>query len=154
MKLIKLNLIPYRSKILTSLKIAGTVLVFYLLFFNFVTVNEVSLNHNIIDGTVVCDTIPGFKLSAPWIQVSKIDKRPVKVSVDCSCRNITYKLVSFNPKEYKSFIQKEGWGYYWFRNRISFNLGHRQESRGFDNILRGYAFDNQDYKFIIYHQEK
>jgi hypothetical protein len=32
-------------------------------------------NHNIIDGTVTCDTTRGMKLSAPWILVSVIDTR-------------------------------------------------------------------------------
>lgn len=123
------------------------------MFFNFVTTHEVTLNHNIFDGTVVCDTLPGIKVSAPWVQVSKIDIRPVRVAVDCSCRNITYKLVSFNPKGYKDLIDKEGWGYYWLRNRISFNLGHRQESRGFENILRGYAYDDKEHDFIIYYKD-
>ena len=149
---IKSFLTPYQSKIRKTLRISSVVFLFYLLFFNFVTMNEVTLNHNMIDGTVQCDTIPGFKLSAPWVQVSKIDKRPVVVSVDCACRNLTSKLVAFNPKEYKSFVQKEGWAYYWLRNRISFNMGNKQEWRGFDNVLRGYAFDGQKYKFLIYYQ--
>jgi hypothetical protein len=69
--------------------------------------SEVSLNHNIIDGTVTCDTTRGMKLSAPWILVSVIDTRPIRVCIDCSCRNITCKLVYFNPKEYKIFVQKK-----------------------------------------------
>lgn len=149
---IKLLLTPYQSKIRKGLKVTGVLFIFYLLFFNFLTMNQISFNHNIIDGTVQCDTVPGFKLSAPWIQVSKIDKRPVRVSIDCSCRNLTSKLVQFNPKEYESFIQKEGWGYYWLRNRISFNFGNKEEWRGFDNVLRGYAFDQEKYKFLIYYQ--
>lgn len=149
---LKLSMIPYQSKINKTLKVIGLIFTFYLLFFNFVTMNEVTLNHNMIDGTVKCDTIPGIKISAPWVQVSKIDKRPVVVSIDCSCKNLTSKLVAFNPKEYKSFIQKEGWGYYWLRNRISFNMGNKQEWRGFNNVLRGYAFDQQEYKFLIYYK--
>jgi hypothetical protein len=111
--------------------------------------SEVSLNHNIIDGTVTCDTTRGMKLSAPWILVSVIDTRPIRVCIDCSCRNITCKLVYFNPKEYKIFVQKR-LVLLWFRNRLSFNSGNNQEYRGFENVVRGYSFDNVEYKFLIY----
>ena len=30
----------------------------------------------------------------------------------------------------KDFVQREGWNYYWWRNRFSINLGHDSESRG------------------------
>jgi hypothetical protein len=73
--------------------------------------SEVSLNHNIIDGTVTCDTTR-MKLSAPWILVSVIDTRPIRVCIDCSCRNITCKLVYFNPKSIKNICTKEGWSYF------------------------------------------
>ena len=140
----------YQSKLIKSLCVIGILLIVYLSSFNFLNMTEVSLNHNIIDGTVSCDTTRGMKLTAPWILVSVVDTRPVRVCIECSCRNLTCKLVSFNPKEYKLFVQKEGWSYFWFRNRLSFNSGNKQEYRGFENVVRGYSFDNVEYKFLTY----
>jgi hypothetical protein len=105
--ILKSLLIQYQSKIIKTLCIIGMLLLIYLSSFNFLNMSEVSLNHNIIDGTVTCDTTRGMKLSAPWILVSVIDTRPIRVCIDCSCRNITCKLVYFNPKEYKIFVQKK-----------------------------------------------
>lgn len=130
----------------------ATIFLLYLTSFNYIPMNELTLNHNIFSGEVECDTVSGIKLSAPWIQVAVIDRRPIRVCIDCSCRNLTCKLVEFDPKGYKDFIQKEGWSYYWFRNRLSFNSGNNQEYRGINNIIRGYAFDDKKYTFLKYHQ--
>jgi hypothetical protein len=99
--ILKSLLIQYQSKIKT-LCIIGTLLI-YLSSFNFLNRSRYHLIIY-IDGTVTCDTTRGMKLSAPWILVSVIDTRP-RVCIDCSCRNITCKLVYFNPKEYKIFVQ-------------------------------------------------
>lgn len=147
-QLIKPLLIQYRSKIIKSLLIVSPILLFYLLFVNVVKIHECSLNYNFISGKIVVDTIPGIKINSPWVLVSNIDTRPIRVCVDCSCNNISCKLVSFNPHHYQDFIEKEGWSYYWWRNRVSFNSGNNREWRGMDNIIRGYAFDNKSYKFI------
>lgn len=148
--LLKSLMTQYQSKIIKSLSIIGILFTFYLTSFNFLNMSEVSLNYNIIDGTVTCDTVTGIKLSAPWVLVSVIDTRPIKVCVDCSCRNLTCKLIAFNPNEYKTFLQKEGWSYFWWKNRLSFNSGNKQEYRGFKNVIRGYAFDNVEYNFLVY----
>lgn len=123
---------------------------FYMLFINIVRVNEITLNYDIFSGQVSCDKNPGIKITAPWVLVSNIDIRPTRVCIDCSCNNITCELVSFNHIGYEEFIQREGWSYYWWKNRISFNMGNNSEWRGFENILRGYAFDNTEYSFIIH----
>lgn len=148
--LVKLSLTQYRSNIIKSFSVIGILFTFYLTSFNFLNMSEVSLNYNIIDGNVTCDTVSGIKLSAPWVLVNVVDIRPIKVCVDCSCRNLTCKLIAFNPKEYKIFVQKEGWSYFWWRNRLSFNSGNKQEYRGLKNVIRGYAFDDVEYKFLIY----
>lgn len=121
---------------------------FYIFFFHRVDFYEVSLNKNYFTNEIVCDTNPGYKISPPWIQASVIDTRPLRVCIDCSCNALDCKLVSFNPKGYKEFVQKEGWGYYWWRNRLSINTGNQNEWRGMDNILRGYSFDGKKYEFL------
>jgi hypothetical protein len=57
--ILKSLLIQYQSKIIKTLCIIGMLLLIYLSSFNFLNMSEVSLNHNIIDGTVTCDTTRG-----------------------------------------------------------------------------------------------
>jgi hypothetical protein len=58
-------------------------------------------------------------------------------------------LVSFNIQGWKEFVDREGFEYWWWYNRFSFNSGSNREYRGMDWILRGYTFDNTNYSFII-----
>jgi len=109
---------------------------------------HISISKNIITGETKCDTMGGVKITAPWVQVIKIDTRPVKICIECSCKNINCNLISFNPHGWQDFIQREGFHYYWFSNRFSFNSGNDNEYRGFKNVIRGYAFDNENYSFI------
>ena len=91
----------------------------------------------------------GINFSYPWVQSTKIDLRPTKYCLDCSCSNMNCYLAYFDESGLEDFISKEGWSYYWWRNRISFNLGHKNEWRGWENILRGYVLDSENkYKFI------
>lgn len=132
----------------------STLLILYMLFFNIVRIHECTLNYNFFSGEVVLDTVPGIKIKSPWVLVSNIDTRPIRVCIDCSCNNVTCELVRFNPNGYKSFLEKEGWSYYWFRNRLSFNSGNNMEWRGMNNIIRGYSFDEKSYEFITYENSK
>lgn len=147
---IKSLLTPYRSKIIRFFMILTPLVLFYLLFVNVVKIHECTLNYNVISGNVICDTIPGIKINSPWVLVSNIDTRPARVCIDCACNNVTCELVAFNPNGYEAFLAKEGWSYYWLRNRLSFNSGNRNEWRGMDNVLRGYAFDKERYSFLTY----
>jgi hypothetical protein len=94
------------------------------------------------------DTTAGPGISLPWIQVSRIDTRPHRICIECDCRNIDCNLVSFNPLGWKDFVRREGFRYYWWSNRISFNMSHEREYRGIEDVLRGYTFDNQEYPFL------
>lgn len=90
----------------------------------------------------------GWHLTAPWASVSVIDTRPMRVSVDSSGRSCSAKLVQFVPEEWEEFIKTEGFRYYWWSNRISFNLGYEEENRGMRDLMRGYAYGAKKYKFI------
>lgn len=90
----------------------------------------------------------GIHISAPWVQVSRIDTRPFRVCLDCGCKNINCKLVSFNPNGWEDFLKREGFKYYWFVNRISFNSAYEHEYRGINAILKGYT-DGKEYPFLI-----
>lgn len=121
---------------------------FWLFCFHYTDVNQVAICRNIFSGEVYLDSIAGPSITPPWVQVARIDTRPQRICVDCDCRNITCALVSFNPKGWKDFVKREGFRYYWWSNRFSFNPGHRREYRGVNDIIRGYAFDGVKYEFI------
>jgi len=58
------------------------------------------------------------------------------------------KLVQFDPEHWEEFVKVEGWRYYWWSNRISFNLGYREEYRGWRDVMRGYGYSAKKYPFI------
>ena len=49
-------------------------------------------------------------------------------------------LVSFDPNGWREFVNNEGFYYYWWSNRISFNMGYDDEYRGMKDLIRGYSF--------------
>ncbi len=121
---------------------------FWLFFFHYTDVNQVAICRNIFTGEMYLDSIPGPNLSAPWVQVSRIDIRPKRICIDCDCKNINCVLVSFKPEHWRKFVKIEGFRYYWWSNRMSINFGHSNETRGIDDILRSYAFDKYKHDFI------
>jgi hypothetical protein len=89
----------------------------------------------------------GLHISPPWVITRKINLEPRRFCIQCDCRNSTCNLIRFNPDGWKEFIDKEGFRFYWFSNRISFNQSNITY-RGLDNILYGYSFDSMEYGFI------
>lgn len=127
--------------------LSGFVFLFYFCCIHYTESQEIGLMYDVRDSQVILDS-PGFNITAPWIFVSKIDTRPQRVCITSVAKVLNCKLVQFLPNQYKAFIQREGWRYYWWDNRISFNSGYKEEYRGFRDILRGYAFDeNSPHKF-------
>jgi len=126
----------------------------YFFCFHYVNVHEVGIRRNLINGELGIDKRPGMYFSLPWVQVAKIDTRPHKICIECGCRNLTCVLVSFNPDGWVEFVDKEGFRYYWWSNRLSFNTSHKNEYRGVVDILKGYSYDNTDYTFITKYQNK
>jgi len=124
------------------------VVIFWIFFIHKLTITEFGFTRNIFTNELNIDTVAGIKITAPWIQVSVVDKSPIRVCIDCDCRNINCRLISFNTKNWREFSLKEGFKYYWWANRLSFNSGNKEEYRGFKNILRGYAFDDIVPSFI------
>lgn len=91
----------------------------------------------------------GWFAHAPWNFVSTIDTRPQRVCITSGARAaLNCRLVQFEPSHYREFIAAQGFGFYWWSNRISINTGHREEYRGMKDLLRGYAFSAQQYPFI------
>jgi hypothetical protein len=126
-------------------------LVFWIIFIHYTPQGKATLDRNIFTGEVVLNKKLGINFTWPWIQSTKVDLRPTKYCIDCACSNMVCVLstVNFDEEGLKEFIQQEGWSYYWLRNRISFNLGHKMEWRGFESVIRGYSFDEtKEWKFI------
>jgi hypothetical protein len=107
---------------------------------------------NRVSGETKLDT-PGWNISAPWVAVSKVDIRPMRVCVTSSGRGFNCKLVRFEPKGFQEFVATEGFRYYWWANRISFNFGYDQEYRGMKDIMRGHAYGIQKYTFLTVVQD-
>lgn len=133
------------KKILIGLSIVFS---FYFLCFNYTDTHEVSISRNFVTGEIWIDSVPGFCVTSPFTQVSNIDTRPIRVNVPSSSRNFNGRLIEFNSKEWRTLIEYEGFHYYWWNNRISFNSGHNDEYRGIKDILIGYAYDQHPPKFI------
>lgn len=126
----------------------GVIFLFYLLCIDFRDSYHVVLCRNELKGEVYLDTLKGIKITPPWVRTSKIDTRPVKLCIDCNCANINCKLIQFDYNYYQDFTKREKFCYFWWKNRLSFNISQENEYRGMKFILRSYAFDEVKYKFI------
>jgi hypothetical protein len=127
--------------------IMAVLLLFYLPFFHYTDAHEVGIKRNQLDGTLSIDT-PGFNITAPWIFVAKMETRPQRVCVESAAKVINCKLAIFRPTEYLEFVQREGFRYYWWDNRISFNSAYAEEYRGSRDLIRGYAFSTAKQNFV------
>lgn len=119
----------------------------YFPFFHYSEPTQVGITRNWITGDVRLDT-SGWNVTPPWVSVAKIDKRPMRVCVTTAGRGFNCKLVQFEPNAFKEFIAVEGFYYYWWANRVSFNFGYNEEYRGMNDLLRGYAYGIKKYPFI------
>lgn len=127
--------------------------VLYLACFHYTEPTQVGISLNYSNGNLVLVQKSGWSVTAPWIMVAKIDTRPIRVCVTSSGRGFNCKLVQFNPQAYQEFVEIEGFRYYWWANRLSFNLGYSEEYRGMRDILRGHAFGVKKYRFLKILQE-
>lgn len=137
-----------RKKKIALRMLAGIgVLLLLSTFVHYTEPTELGIMRNMFTGTTQCDT-PGWHFSAPWVLVAKVDLRPTRVCVSSSSRSVNCRLVQFEPHAWEEFVQTEGFRYYWWANRISFNWGYEEEYRGFRDILRGYAYSSTPYDFV------
>lgn len=125
-----------------------SVLIIYVCFLNYIDYTEIGIEKNILTGYVEVQKDSGWHFTPPWVFVVSIDTRPIRVSVHSAGRGVSSKLVKFEPKFWKEFIETEGWRYYWWSNRLSFNFGYKEEHRGFKDIMRGYGYSSTSYPFI------
>ena len=121
---------------------------FYVFCVHYTDQYHVAIVRNSWTGELHLDTHGGFHPTAPWVRVARIDTRPIRVCVTSAGRGVNCKLVEFVPAEYQKFVKVQGFGYYWWANRISFNFGYSDEYRGMKDLLRGYAFSAERYPFV------
>jgi hypothetical protein len=104
---------------------------------------------NLFTGEMQIKDRAGFHIDMPWVWVAHVDIKPMRVCITSSAHAaVNCKLVQFDPSHYKEFLAVEGWRWYWWSNRFSFNSGYSDEYRGFRDVIRGYAFSAQPYSFI------
>jgi hypothetical protein len=131
-----------------SVPITSLIFLFYFLFLNFTEPTELGIARNQISGKMWAQESGGWHISQPWVLVSIIDTRPIRVAVTSHGHGYCAKLVQFNKGHWREFVAIEGFYYYWWANRISINFGYDEEYRGMKDIMRGYAFSVKKYPFI------
>ncbi|NTW22204.1 hypothetical protein HGA34_01510 [Candidatus Falkowbacteria bacterium] len=137
------------KRLLAGLGLCSVIIAtFYTAMIHYQEQYEVAIMWNKISGHFWLEERGGFHRSAPWVLAAKIDLRPNRVAVTSASRSYNSKLVQFDPKFYREFVALEGTRYYWWSNRISFNLGYSEEYRGMKDILRGYTYAMKHYPFI------
>lgn len=121
---------------------------FYLGFLNYTEITEIGIARNLVSGKMWTQEGGGWHLTAPWVLVAKVDTRPLRVAITTAGHGFNAKLVQFQTDNWQEFVQTEGFRYWWWANRISFNLGYEEEYRGMKDLLRGYAYDVKHYSFV------
>jgi len=127
----------------------GTILALWILVhatLNRVEPQEVGIVRNHITGKTWTQSA-GWHFTPPWTWVTTVPTRPIRVEIPTSGRGYSAKLIQFKPDYVDEFLELEGWRLYWWYNRFSINIG-QEESRGFKNIMLGYAYSNREYPFI------
>lgn len=119
----------------------------YFPFLHYSEPTQLGIMRNVFTGEVKRDT-PGWNFSAPWVEVAKVTTTPMRVCVTTTGRGFSCKLVQFVPEQYEAFVNTEGFRYYWWANRISYNYGYYEEYRGVKDLLRGYAYSAKPYPFV------
>jgi hypothetical protein len=128
-------------------------MIFYFGWFFHTDLSWVAIVRNQVSGELEIDSVPGWHVRAPWVLASRIDTRPQRVCVVSGGRSFNCKLVQFNIAGWHQFVEMEGFRYYWWSNRISFNGGYSDEYRGMKDLLRGYTFSGKAYPFITIRRE-
>lgn len=109
-------------------------LFFYILCLNHVTVNQVGIAYNSIDGTVTKQEHPGWYRTSVFVSVGYVSTLPITVTIPSEAKVINAKVVRFKVSGLDEYIKLQG---------FSTSMGSKLE-----NILLGYAYSGQDYPFL------
>ena len=129
--------------LLTALLLSGGSMI------NYLEPTEVALTWNPLTGERGMQLHAGWNLRAPWVFVSTVSTAPQRLCLTSTAHAaVNCRLAQFVPEYHQQFLATEGFRWYWWSNRFSFNFGYREEYRGFKDVMRGYAFSSQKYPFI------
>ncbi|MCK9155365.1 MAG: hypothetical protein M0P12_04530 [Paludibacteraceae bacterium] len=140
-----MSIFQYFFRILPYVLMIGLI---YMQCFNYLRSYEVGLAKNLVTKNVWLQDGKGFHFTNPFVFVARLDTRPTRVGVHSSSKTANQKLVQFQPEHWESFVKIEGWRYYWWDNRLSFNIGYPDEYRGWRDVCRGYAYSTKKYPFF------
>ncbi len=136
------------KKLLIAVAICLTALgSIYFPFVNYLEPFEEGIAWNFVKGELYLQK-KGWNFTPPWVLVARVDARPMRVCVTTAGRGFNCKLVRFEALAYREFVAVEGFHYYWWANRISFNFGYNEEYRGMKDLLRGHAYGVKKYPFV------
>lgn len=147
------NLLKLKTILKWTKRALIAIFVWLFLWINIIThvePTEAGIGINWLNGDLRLLDKSGWHITAPWVWVTKIETSPMRVGISTSSRGYSVKLVQFQKEYYKEFIETEGWYFYWWYNRLSFNIGYdrMEEYRGFRDIMRAYAYSDTRYPFI------
>jgi hypothetical protein len=137
-----------KKPIFIGTSVAGFLFLFYLACLHYTEVSHVKIMRNVMTGEILPDT-PGWNLTAPWVMASEIDLRPMRVCITSASKGFNCKLIQFDSNYWQEFVATQGYHYWWWANRFSFNSGYDEEYRGMKDLMRGYAFATNQYHFVI-----
>jgi hypothetical protein len=132
--------------------IVGCISLFYFFCFHYTENYEFGITYNIFSGKLDSDKHTGYHITLPWVQETTIDARPMKVCIVSASRNMNCRLIQFDTTKYRELIQREGFHYFWWYNRFSFNSG-QETYRGVSNLLLGYSYGSNRYPCVKILQE-
>lgn len=148
-KILNLTAVIWRKKWLRICTILVlTITMFYFFFMNYTEPTDLGIARDRFTGETWAQDKGGWHITPFWVSVSTIDTRPVRVEVNSAGHGYSAKLVQFDKKYWREFINVEGFYYHWWANRISFNYGYDEEYRGMRDLLRGYAYGSVKYPFL------
>ncbi|KKW29718.1 MAG: hypothetical protein UY72_C0035G0018 [Candidatus Uhrbacteria bacterium GW2011_GWD2_52_7] len=136
-----------QTLVITASIDVALVLAAYAACFHYTPVGQVGIMRNVVNGKVMLDH-SGMNFSPPWVFVAKLPTTPVRVCLSSASRAYNCKLAQFEPSAHQELVATEGFRYYWWDNRLSFNWGYDVEYRGADDLIRGYAFSVKQYAFV------
>ncbi len=124
----------------------------YLSFYHYTDSYEFGITFNVFTGELKSDQRAGHHLTLPWVLATKIDTRPQRVCITSATRNMDCRLVQFDTTQWKELIKFEGFRYYWWYNRFSFN-SDQETYRGIRNLLLGHSYGKSRGSFVKIIQE-
>lgn len=110
------------------------VIMFWCGFLNHVSVNEIGVAYNSIDGSIIIQDKPGWYFTPPTVQVGYQSTLPMRVTIQSDANLINTRLVRFVPEGIDEFIKLQG---------FSMLMKNKQA-----NVMLGYAFSGRKYSFM------